>query len=287
MFCDLAETKSFTKTAKRNGVTQSAVSQMLTCLERDFRARLVERDRYFFKLTPQGKAFLEYNREIVRLAGEMEEEIQKTKDARSGIIELAVCHSIALYQLPSVLRRFQQDSPATKVHIRYGNVDRVYANVLENKADLALVSFPRQVKGLKSEQFHQERLVLVCHPQHPLAARPVVTFAKLKGQRFIAWKEIPWPIFLKTLGSNDRFHYQPLHEFEELEMVKRAVEVDAGISILPEATVLSEVANQTLAAVPLENGGYQQPLAVIYQEAKSFSPDMEKFIQSLKRLDEI
>lgn len=288
-FCDLAETKSFTVTAKRRGVTQSAVSQLLTCLERDFRARLVERGAGSpaFKLTPQGQAYLEYNREIVRLAGKLKREIRKIKDACSGVIELAACHSIALYQLPSVLRQFQQDYPATAVHVRYGNVDRVYADVLENKADLGLVSFPRKIKGLKSERFHQERLVLVCHPQHPLVSRRAVTFAKLKGQRFVAWREIPWIMFFRTLGMYDRFHYQPLQEFEEVEMVKRAVEVDVGISILPEATVLSEVANKTLAAVSFEKGGYYQPLAVIYREAKSFSSIMEEFIQSLKRLDGI
>jgi LysR family transcriptional regulator, transcriptional activator of the cysJI operon len=287
MFCDLAETKSFTKTAKGIGVSQSAISQSLMALEKNLDARLVERKRRSFKLTPQGQITHKYCQEIARLVRKLEGGMQEMKDARSRAIELAVCHSIALYQLPSILRKFQKDYLATTVRVRYGNANRVYEDVLEDKASLGLVSFPKKVDRLKIETFHHERLVLVCHPKSPLAARLSVSFLNLKSERFIAWKQIPWPIFLRPLHTSKHFHYQPVREFEELELVKRAVEVEMGVSILPEATVSTEVANKILVAVPFKNNIYQQPLAVIYRRTKSFPPEMRKFIQCLKRMDGI
>lgn len=287
IFCDLADTANYTRTAGMNGVTQSAISQRIAGLERRLYGLLVDRDGFGpgagLSLTPRGQAVLQHGREIVRLAGEMQEEIQKTRDTHAKRLELAVCHSIALHQLPSILQRFQAENPGVVVHVRHGNPDRVYEDVLEGAADLGLIGFPRWEVELETETFREERLVLVCHPQHPLAAGPPVVFRKLKGERFIALKEIPWSIFLRTVGAAARFRYQPVQEFEELEAVKQAVESDLGISILPEAAVRSEVASQTLAAVPFKGDDYFEPLGVIYLDTGGYSPAKENFIQFLKR----
>ena len=71
-------------------------------------------------------------------------------------------------------------------------------------------------------------------------------------------------------------------EFDNIETVKRAVEIDAGISIVPQGTVAQEVAKQTLAAVPLEDGEFYRPLAAIYKKNKVLSPAMKQFLAILK-----
>jgi DNA-binding transcriptional LysR family regulator len=289
IFCDLADTGSFTRTAKLNGVTQSAISQQIAFLERRLHGPLLNRDGFGSKsnisLTPEGQVFLQNGQAIIRLMGEMHAAIQKMKDTHVTSLELAVCHSIALHQLPSILQRFQTENPAVVVQVRHGNPDQIYGIVREGAADLGLVSFPRREVKLKTETFRKERLVLVCHPQHPLAAGPPVVFKKLKGERFIAWKEFPWFIFLRSVRVDESFLYRPVQEFEELEAVKQAVESDLGISILPEATVRSEVASQTLAAVPFKGDGYYEPLGFICRKFGGCSPAMGKFIQFLKRPD--
>jgi DNA-binding transcriptional LysR family regulator len=70
--------------------------------------------------------------------------------------------------------------------------------------------------------------------------------------------------------------------FDNIETVKRAVEIDSGVAIVPLETVTQEVANQTLAAVQLENGAYSRPLAVIYKKSKVLSPAIKQFIALLK-----
>jgi len=71
-------------------------------------------------------------------------------------------------------------------------------------------------------------------------------------------------------------------EFDNVETVKRAVEIDAGISIVPLGTVTQEIAKNTLAAVPIEDGEFFRPLAAIYKKNKVLSPAMKQFLTILK-----
>ena len=283
IFCDLAETKSFTRTAERHGVTQSAISQQLAAMERELKTVLVLRNRKTFQLTPAGEFCHQYCLEIARLSVEMDKRFQQARDTSAGTIELAACFSIGLHQLPPVLDRFRRDFPAVEVRVRYEHIDRVHELVMENEVDLGLVAYPRRLPGLAIDPFRHERLMLVCHPQHPLAARPAVTVRDLKEQKFVAWTEIRFSPFLKTIPNNLRHLFQPTHEFNEVEMVKRVVEMDGGIAILPEALVREEVAGRRLAAVPFEDGGHTEPLAVIHRHSRALSLAMANFVQLLKQ----
>ena len=283
VFCDLVETKSFTRTAKKHGVTQSAVSQQLSAMERVFGGPLVKRGRHKFQLTPAGEICHQRCLEIARLAAEMGKRMQQARDASIGLIELAACYSIGLHQLPSVLDRFRRDFPRVEVRVRYEHIDRVHELVLDNTVNIGLVAYPRRLPGLAIDPFRHERLMLVCHPQHPLAASPAVRARDLKDQKLVAWTEIRSSPIFKGMHQNLRHHFEPLHEFNEVEMVKRVVEMDGGIAILPEALVQEEVASRRLAAVPFEDGGYTEPLAVIYRRSRALSPAMENFIKALKQ----
>ena len=71
-------------------------------------------------------------------------------------------------------------------------------------------------------------------------------------------------------------------EFDNIETVKRAVEIDAGISIVPQGTIIQEVAKQTLAQVQFDDGEFYRPLAAIYKKNKVLSPAMKQFLAILK-----
>src|SRR5208282_5243194 len=98
-FCDLVETKSFTRTAERHGVTQSAISQMVAALEHHFEARLADRKGHFFQLIPAGEICHQHFREMLRLAKAMHHQMQQARVTSGGVIELAACYSIGLHQL--------------------------------------------------------------------------------------------------------------------------------------------------------------------------------------------
>ena len=283
MFCDLGETRSFRQTAERNGVTTSAVGQSLRVLEKKFGARLAVRRRGCFQLTAAGMICHEHCRTMIRLADELERRMAAARAAAGNVIELAACYSIGLHQLPPVLKQFQREFPPVQVQVRYASIDRVHDAVLDNAVDLGLTCYPQRRHGLMIEPFRLERLLLVCHPRHRLAARPAVALADLPGETFVAWSELHRSPFLRRVPSHLSHHFEPVHEFREVEMVKRAVELNAGIAILPEATVRSELASLVLCGVPFENGGHTEPLAVIHRRRKKLTPAMEHFIATLKQ----
>ena len=281
LFCDLVETQSFTRAADKNYLTTSAITQMLHALERGTGEQLVQRRGHKFRLTPAGEIYYQHAREIVQLAADAVRRIQQL--ASDSVIELGVCHSILLHQLPPVQKQFQQKFPAVQINVRHGLIDRVHEQVLDNDVDLGLVCYPRRLPGLAVNPFRHERLVLVCHPRHPLATRITVTVPELKGHPFVAWNEIRWSPFLKNVPDCQRHLFEPHHECDQVEGVKRMVEIDDGVAILPEALVQSEVASRSLAAVPFANSDRTEPLAVIYRKKKQLTPAMTNFINALKQ----
>jgi DNA-binding transcriptional LysR family regulator len=284
IFCDLIETRNFTLTAKKHGVTQSAVSQMLRSMERDAGAQIIiRRGPHVFGPTQAGELYCRHSREIIRLAEELDRRMHEAKTTAGGVIELAACHSIGLHQLPPLLEQYQRAFPAVEVRVSYGLIDRVHDAVAENVVDFGLVCYPRRLPGLAIDLFRQERLVLACHPAHPLAARPAVAVTDLAGHPLVAWNEIHRSPWLRRVPKNQLHLFQPAHEFNQVELVKRAVEMDAGVAILPEAVVLPEVARQILAAVPFEDGGHTEPLGIIYRRKKILSPAITGLINLLKQ----
>jgi len=284
VLCHLVETRSFSLAAEKHGATPSAVSQTIARLERQWGVQLVTRDRHgLAEVTPAGQAAYGVAAAVVRLAGELHRALRRTRETADPRIRLAACHSIGLHQLPVFLNGFNNRHPEIQIKLRYGLVDRVHRDVQANAADLGLVCYPRRRPGLVVNLFRHERLRLVCHPRHPLAARPAVALAELAGQPFVAWNEIRWSPFLGRLPDSRRHLFEPRHEFDQVEMVKGFVRLGESLAILPESTVASEVAEGSLAALPFTDGDYTEPLGILYRRRKKLTPAMHTFIRELKQ----
>src|ERR1700730_3004087 len=169
VFCDLAETESFTKAALINSVTQSAVSQQISSLERQFKSLLIERSKKKFRLTREGQVLYEYSKQIVQTYDSMQNRLQEIKDVISGTIRVATIYSIGLHDLPPYLKKFLRSYPTVNVHVEYRRSNQVYEDVLGNVVDLGLVAYPTRDLKLEVVSLRKDKLVLICHPQHPLA----------------------------------------------------------------------------------------------------------------------
>jgi len=283
VFCDLAETESFTKAAQINGVTQSAVSQQISSLERTFKSLLIERSKKKFRLTREGQVLYDYSKQIIQTYESLHSKLQELKDIISGTIRVATIYSIGLHDLPPYVKKFMKVYPTVNVHVEYRRANQVYEDVLGNVVDMGLVAYPVKDSKLEIIPLRKEPLVLICHPQHPFAKSKSVKLKALAGQKFIGFEpDIPTRKALDKILKEYDVAVNNVMEFDNIETVKRAVEIDAGISIVPEGTVVQEVAKQTLAAVPLEDGSFFRPLAVLYKKNKVLSPAMKQFLTILK-----
>src|SRR5260370_12166282 len=146
--------------------------------------------------------------------------------------------------------------PNAQVHIEYLHPDRVYEKVLEGTADFGLVSFPRKSRELSALPCREEEMVLACPPSHPLARTKAVKPAQLKGLPYVAVDQD-----LVIRREVDRFwrdqgvRTRTTLEFDNIENIKKAVEISAGVALLPAPTLRREAVAGTLGRGPL--GGSQ------------------------------
>jgi DNA-binding transcriptional LysR family regulator len=283
VFCDLAETESFTKAAQINGVTQSAVSQQISSLERQFKSLLIERSKKKFRLTREGQVLYDYSKQIIQTHDGLHSKLQEIKDIISGTIRVATIYSVGLHDLPPYIKRFLKDYPTVHVHVEYRRANQVYEDVFSNVVDLGLVAYPNKDARLEVVSLRKDPLVLICHPHHPLAKHKSVKLKAIAGQKFVGFEpDIPTRKALDKVMKDYSVEVKTVMEFDNIETVKRAVEIDAGISIVPYGTVAQEVTKQTLTALTIDDAELFRPLAAIYKKNKVLSPAMRQFISILK-----
>ena len=283
VFCDLAETQSFTKAAQINGVTQSAVSQQISALERAFKSLLIERSKKQFRLTREGEVFYEYSKQILQTYASLDSRMQELKDIISGTIRVATIYSIGLHDLPPYIKKFMKSYPTVNVHVEYRQASQVYEDVCSNIVDLGLIAYPIKDPKIEIVPLHKEPLVLVCHPQHPFTKQKSIKLKALAGQKIISFEpDTPTRKALDKILREHHVEVQHVMEFDNVETVKRAVEIDAGISIVPQGSVVQEIQKKTLVSVEIEDGQFFRPLAAIYKKNRVLSPAMKQFLTILK-----
>jgi len=149
--------------------------------------------------------------------------------------------------------------------------------------DLGLVAYPTKDPKLEIIALRKDSLVLICHPQHPFAKQKTVKLKSLVGQKFVGFEpDIPTRKALDKILREYGITVTNVMEFDNIETVKRAVEIDAGISIVPLGTISQEINKQTLAAIPLDEGDFYRPLAAVYKKNKVLSPALKQFLTLLK-----
>jgi DNA-binding transcriptional LysR family regulator len=283
VFLDLVETKSFTLTAQKNGISQAAVTNELQSMEHHFNERFVERNTRVFRLTQKGKILRDNARKIVRTYTKFKSQFEAIPHPVSNTIHITTIPYIGLYSLPPYLQRFQKEHPQVSTLVEYTHADQVYEDVLNGTADLGLVARPLKNKRIQIIPLHKEPLVLICHPQHRFAKQKKIKLRAFRGETFISFERglLGYKV-LEELLQRYRLRKKYVREFNEIEPVKRAVELGAGVAIVPEVTVQQEVANRKLVALTIEDGKFYQLLAAICLKKKAGSPLVKQFIPFLK-----
>jgi len=180
------------------------------------------------------------------------------------------------------VKRFLQEFPAVNVRIEYRRSNLVYEDILHNAVDFGLVAFPQKVRQIEAVPFRNDRLVLIMHPNHALARSGEVDLKALPGHKFIGFDpDIPTRKAVDQIFRDNRLEITPVMEFDNIETVKRAVEIDHGIAIVPQATVQQEVRQGTLASVPFKGKEFTRPLAILHRKGRVLTPAMKKFIETL------
>lgn len=279
IFSDLVETESFSRAAKLNGITQSAVSQQLRAMEKFFSILIVDRSQKQFRLTREGQKLYESAREILYLYEKLNSELQEMKKVISGTIHISTVYSIGLHELPPYVKAFLSKYPDVNIRVEYRRANNVYEDILTNSIELGLVAYPQKHKQLEFLPFHDDVLILVVSPEHQLADKKEVTLEEIATQKFIGFEpDIPTRKATDKIFREANIEMEPVMEFDNVETVKRAVEINAGIAILPQTTVTREEAQGLLKVINFKDKVYKRPLALMHRKGRVLTPAMKKLI---------
>ena len=281
VFCEVARQKSFTRAASNLRMTQPAASMAVQTLEKELDEILVDRSRRPPQLTPAGQCFYAACRDVLDRLDRTTAEMRALGKEVAGSVTVASIYSVGLYHT-DVIRRFMEAHPKANVRLQYLRPNHVLDAVLQGDAVLGFISYPRETRELAVIPWKEGEMVLVCPPSHRLASMKTVNFEDLSGEAFIAFDaDLSIRDNVDAVLNRRRVEVRVAMEFDNIETMKQAVQVGAGITILPEATVSQEVKSGSLAAVRFQEAELVRPVGIVFRKDKPLSPAAAKFIELL------
>jgi LysR family transcriptional regulator, transcriptional activator of the cysJI operon len=283
IFCDVIETQSFSKAAMLNYISQSAVSQQIRGLEEKYDRKLIERGKRNLAPTQAGRLLYEGAREILERFRLMENRIQVLSKTIAGSLRVATVYSVGLHELPPYLTEFLRRYPSANIHVEYSRANKIYDDLVSGTVDVGIVAYPVRRSGIEVIPFREDQLVMICAPDHPLAKSRKVEITKLARNRFIAFeRDIPTRRAIDRVLRQRGVAVEIVMEFDNIETIKRAVEIGAGVSLVPSHTIKSEIQTGALASVELTGGDFKRPLGILCKKGKERTQVMERFIEVLQ-----
>ncbi|HWN11332.1 MAG TPA: LysR family transcriptional regulator [Pyrinomonadaceae bacterium] len=275
-FIAIAELGTFTAGALRVHVTQAAISMQIRQLENELGARLFIRAPRRVMLTEAGEQLLQRARQILRDHDAALDEIAELAGAERGRLRVGSASAMVTTDvLPQLLKEVRQKHSRAEVTVASGTSEALVQQILSGEIDIAFVSLPVEARGINTERLTQDQLVAVASPRHRLAKQKTISAYTLAGEKLI----------LGERGGNTRrlidlFFAQAgvsLHVSMELSRqaaIRRMVEADMGVGIVPLQTVRDEVEKGRLIRWWIEGaqinwemglarlaGGYESPIA--------------------------
>ncbi len=283
IFCDLAELKNISRTAEIHSISQSAVSQQLAQLETDCKTQLINRKKRPIELTAAGRIFYQACKDILERFDQLNRDLAALKQSPCKI-HLAATLSIGIYTLQPYIQKFMSVYPDVHLAVEYNSAKDIYEKLLRGIIDIGVVAVPRRDRNFELFPFENEPLVLACAPCHPLAASRTIDIHQLQGEKFIAFSEsVPTRHLIDDILNRYRVTVCYVMDFDNIETIKRAVEINAGVSILPAPTLCSELTSGTLRALEFANESFFRPTGIIVRKDKIRSKAAQYLIELLRK----
>jgi DNA-binding transcriptional LysR family regulator len=283
LFRDIATTRSVSKGAELNGVSQSAASQFLQDLEQEFDVPLLDRSTRPLGLTEPGRRYLEMCRDILHRQEQFRSELSELKVQVDGVVRVASIYSVGLSELSQLEHEFTRRYPGAALAIEYLRPERVYEAVLSDQADLGLVSYPEPNRKLTVLPWREEEMVVAASPYHPLAVKSEVFPADLDGVDFIGFDEdLPIRREIDRFLREHHVHVNMTLHFDNLQMIKEAVAHGSGVSIVPARIMEAEIAQGRLVPISIAAPELFRPVGIVHRRGRKFPRAAQAFLDLLQ-----
>lgn len=282
LFRDVAQSRSVSKGAAQNGVSQSAASQHIQELEDRFGIELLDRSTRPVGLTPAGRLYFELCREVLRRAEEFAAALDELKHEIGGTARIASIYSIGLSEMPRLREEFAALYPKAALQTEFLRPDRVYDAVLTDAADLGLISYPEHRRDVTVIPWRNESMAVALPPGHAFADRLTLSAVDLEGQEFIAFdEEVIIRREVDRLLREHGVNVIRVMQFDNIQSIKEAVGSGHGVSILPQPSIASDAEQGRLVSIPLDAPGFVRPVAIIQRRRKKLNRATQAFLDLL------
>jgi DNA-binding transcriptional LysR family regulator len=284
-FAEVARLGSFSRAAKTLFRSQSAVSLQVAKLEGAVGKRLLDRTTKRVELTEAGRVLLRYFEQSEALLEQAGRELEDLDQLEHGRLVICASDTTGCYRLPDILRRYSARHPGIEIVIRNATSPRTTQAVLDHEVDLGIVTLRDLGSGLEAVPLFRRRDVLICHPDHRLARRKRILLKDLEQYPFILLDDkCSSRRILDALCGEARVALQIRMELSSIEVIKRFVRIDAGLSVVPDMAVQEEVAGGTLASVEISDmqRGPHHEMGVIYKRGRYLTLAARSFLDELR-----
>lgn len=284
LFKDIAATRSISRGAALNDISQSAASQQIHDLEETLGTHLLDRSRRPLTLTPEGALYHDLCREVLHRKDEFDAELQRLKREVNGTVRVAAIYSVSLSEMSRLEKEFSARQPRVNLLVQYLRPEKVYSAVIDDEADLGIVSYPEPSREIRVIPWRLEEMVLAVAPAHPLAQVGRATHSVLRGIDFVGFdQELPISREVDKYLKEQGIEVQYTAHFDNLQMIKEAVAHGMGVSILPARIMRLEIEQKRLIAVPLAlESQLYRPLGIVHRKKKTFQPAAQAFLDLLR-----
>lgn len=284
LYCDVVRLRSFSRGAAANAVSQSAASQAIQQLEGELSAVLLDRSRRPLEPTGEGRAFYDACRTLLQGFEKARADMAAARERVEGTVRVAAIYSVGLHDMSRHMQPFMSAYPQARVLLECLHPHKVVEAVLNDEVDVGILSYPAPSRALTVLPLRSEPMVLVAHPTHRLARRRLVAPADLHGEKFVAFdRDLAIRKAIDRALKQHGIKVDVVMEFDNVETIKQAIGINAGVSILPRPTVLKEVEIRTLAAGPLAIPGLFRPIGIIHRRGRRLVPVVARFIEQLQK----
>src|SRR5438093_3512443 len=266
-FLAVAEERSFSRAAAKVHRTQPAVSQAIRRLETDLGEQLFDRSSKTGTLTDAGKVLQNYGQRLVRLAEETESAMRELRDLRRGRV-LIGANEAAVHTLLPLVGRFRQRYPDIAIDVRRVPARQIAVEVQQGSLDFGALTFRPTEAGLLEVPVGTDELVLLVPPTHGLATRRQVVMEDIAPEAVVAHND-PSPARERVLRLFEDRHIPPnmVISLPSLDGIKRAVELQLGVALLPRRCAITEIAGGRLVAIPVAGVSRKRQVTLVCRKA--------------------
>lgn len=288
VFCHVARLGSFTKAAAELSLTQPAVSAQVARLEHRLRTRLVDRIGRSFYLTEAGRVLYSYAQQVDQLCSlldEAEQAVSELDSELSAKLSIGASTTISIYMLPQLLAEFRRLHPKVEFALAVDTSKGILAELVNNMFDFALLEGPADAPGVEFEHFMWDELYLIVARGHPWALRAEegVDIQELSQEPFISHRRNSGvQTAIQRELTRHGVEIVPSMVIDNIEVVKKSVEVGLGVSILSKLVLQREIQGGTLAVVPIRGASFRRELRIATLRGKHLSRTVLAFLAFFK-----